>query len=236
MKYFIRLFVYIAVLFHATTVLALDIVAHVPEKTENALVLLHGWKQSGDKMQWLTDKLKSELPNTAFYYPTAVDRAPGSGYQWFVIPTLGEGLAKEELYNDLMIDALKNVKIVHDVIDYIHKTDKIPYEKIYVAGFSQGGLMAILTVLTSTKKLSKAISFSGVPLKLTPELRSYISGNYPDILIIQGDSDRVIPHNSISLTQKCLNILNIPYKTRIIPRMAHHINSEALQYAIDFLK
>lgn len=236
MKRFLKLFVFAIVLFHYTTAYALEVIGHVPEKIDNALIMLHGWKQSGDRMQWLTDKLKKDMPNTAFYYPTAPDRAPGGGYQWFIIPTLGEELAKEELYEDMMSDALRNVQTIHEIIEHIHKSDNIPYEKIYVGGFSQGGLMAVLTVLTTNENLPKAISFSGVPLKITSDLRAKISGNYPNILIIQGDNDRVIPYNSYSITERSLNILNIPYKTRMIPRMAHHINTKALQYAIDFIK
>lgn len=236
MKRFLKLFIFTIVLFHSTISHALDVVGHVPQKADSALVLLHGWKQNGEKMQWLTDRLKTSLPNTAFYYPTAPDRAPGGGYQWFVIPTLGDGLAKDELYEDMLSDALKNVQTVHEVIELIHKSDNIPYEKIYVGGFSQGGLMALLTVLTTDKNLPKAISFSGVPLKITSELRRHISGNYPNVLIIQGDNDRVIPHNSYSITERTLNVLNIPYKTRIIPRMAHHINNKAIEHAIHFIK
>ena len=212
-----------------------EIVAHIPDNPQSALIIMHGYGGGAHTLSWMTNKLKDDLPDTAFYYPTAPDNAPMGGYQWFVIPHMGEQIADMEMYKQMMKDALKNVSVIHRLIDDIHNSQNIPYDKIYVSGFSQGGLMAVLTGLTNKHQLTKVISFSGVPVLLTPDFTPKNIVAAPDILLIQGDNDKVIPKDSLKMSAETLvSIGNEPY-IRVIKGMNHSINSRAGQYLIDFI-
>ncbi len=213
-----------------------ETLSYVPENPEKALIIIHGYGQSGDKLQWMTNRLKKDLENTAFYYPTAPDRAPHQGYQWFVIPVFGAEMADIKMYERMLNDAVDNVVVLHDLVDEIHNDLKIPYENIDVAGFSQGGLMALLTGLTNPNHIGRVVSLSGVPLLLTEDFTEDMIISEPDILLIQGDNDRVIPINSIYMTKQTLEGLGFQPEDETIRGMGHEINPVAQQKMIEFLR
>ena len=214
---------------------AAETLSYIPENPEYALVMIHGYGQSGARMKGMEHQLKKVLPNTALYFPTAPDNGPWGGYQWFNIPLAAAEMADKAMYEKMMKDALKNVKHLHNLIDDIHQTEGIPYDNISVAGFSQGGLMALLTGLTNPHGLHKAVSFSGVPLLLTKDLTARKIVSAPQILIIQGDNDTVIPADSFKMTTETLNALNIPSELQLIRGMAHQISDAALKRFADFM-
>ena len=212
-----------------------EMVAHIPEHPTSALIIMHGLGGDAYSLSWMTKKLKDNLPDTAFYYPEAPDVGPFGGYQWFVIPHLGERIADIEMYNEMMKDALKNVQLIHRLIDEIHQSQNIPYDKIYVSGFSQGGLMAVLTGLTNPHNISKVISFSGVPILFTPDFKPNQIITAPDILLIQGNKDTVIPKDSLKMSATTLVSVGIEPYIRVIQGMSHSINAQAGQYLVDFI-
>ncbi len=213
-----------------------ETLSYIPENPKKALIIIHGYGQSGDKLQWMTNRLKNELKDTAFYYPTAPDRAPHRGYQWFVIPVFGAEMADIKMYERMLNDAADNVVVLHDLVDEIHNDLQIPYENIDVAGFSQGGLMALLTGLTNPNHIGRVVSLSGVPLLLTEDFGEDMIVSEPDILLIQGDNDQVIPINSIFMTQQTLEGLGFQPQAETIRRMGHEINPRAQQKMIEFLQ
>ena len=219
-----------------TNAVAAETLSYIPENPEKALIIIHGYGQSGDKLQWMTNRLKNELKDTAFYYPTAPDRAPHRGYQWFVIPVFGAEMADMKMYERMLNDAVDNVVVLHDLVDEIHNDLQIPYENIDVAGFSQGGLMALLTGLTNPNHIGRVVSLSGVPLLLTEDFGEDMIVSEPDILLIQGDNDQVIPINSIFMTNQTLEGLGFQPQAETIRGMGHEINPQAQQKMIEFLQ
>ncbi len=213
-----------------------EVHAYIPENPETALVMIHGYGQDGSRMQWMTARLQKELPNMAVYYPTAPDLAPHHGYQWFVLPGFGAEMSEQKLYNRMLTDALRNVAVINDIIDEIHTTQGIPYEDISVAGFSQGGLMALLTGMTNPNHIGKVVSFSGVPLLPAKSFSSDIVISEPEILLVEGTNDRVLPAGSLNMTEETLKALGINPETYIIKNMGHQVNSQAMQKMINFLQ
>lgn len=210
--------------------------SYVPKNPTQALIVIHGYGQKGSSMGWMTENFRKSIPDMAVFYPTAPKRGPYGGYQWFAVPKMGEQIKDKELYDGMMKDALKNVQTLHDLVDEIHNKHQIPYQKIYVSGFSQGGLMALLTALTSPRDISIAISFSGVPLLFTPDFTAASVKNIPNILIMQGTNDWVIPKDSLRMTRETLTELNIEPTMSLIPDMSHQISWKALKAAMDFIQ
>lgn len=218
------------------TAQAAETLSYIPENPEYALIMIHGYGQSGARMKGMENDLKSILPDTALYFPTAPDNGPWGGYQWFPIPKMGVEMSEKALYDKMMKGALKNVSSIHDLIDDIHQTQGIPYENISVAGFSQGGLMALLAGLTNPHGLYKVVSFSGVPLLFTKDFTAENVASAPQILVIQGDRDMVIPAESFQMTVDTLTSLENKPELQIIRNMAHEINANALKQFKDFME
>lgn len=236
MRYILKITFFIIMMLYSSISYALDVVSHVPENPSKAILMMHGLGGNARSVSWLTKKLEKDFPDMAFFYPTAPDKASNGGFQWFEIPTLGEALSEEKIYDIIMQTALLNVGKLHDLIEHIHQKTQIEYDNIYIAGFSQGGFMAILTAITNNKRIGKVVSFSGVPILLTKDFKQSDVKSKPEILVIQGDKDYVIPNNSYRLTQDTLNILNMAPNTKVIKNLGHSINDEAIKSAIEFLK
>ena len=219
-----------------TNLSSAETVSYIPENPEKALIIIHGYGQDGSKMQWMTDILQKELPDTAFYYPTAPNKAPYHGYQWFVIPAFGAEMSEMKLNSRMLADAVDNVVVLHDLIDEIHNTQGISYEKIDISGFSQGGLMAVLAGLTNSNHIGRVVSLSGVPLVLTKHFDADMIASRPDILLVQGTNDNVIPSDSIVLTQKTLETLGLKPEIVEIRGMGHQITPLAIKWLIEFIQ
>jgi len=215
---------------------ALDVEKYVPEKTQNALIVIHGFGQDGKHMAAMGEQLKSFLPYTAFYFPTAPQAAPHHGFQWFDIPVWGLEAYDMKTYEIMLSGAVENIAGLHKLIEAVHNEEGIPYRNINVAGFSQGGLMAVLSVLTYPSQLGKAVSFSGVPFIVTPKFDKSSAVAKPDILLIQGDADKVVPTDAPEMTKKSLESFGITPKVEHIRGMGHQISNEALQKMLDFLR
>ena len=235
MKKILKFIVLICAIIYSLPSFALNYISHIPDNPKQALIMIHGWRQNGDSMQWMTEALKKDFPDMAFYYPTAPDNAPGGGYEWFVIPIIGADMSDIKYYEIMMSSALNNISKIHSLIEEIHKTQAIEYKDIHIAGFSQGGFMSILSGITSNKTVGKVISFSGVPILFTHDFKSNGIRSIPDILIIQGDNDKVIPADSYALTDKTLRSVNINADVKIIKNMPHTIDDMALEIAKEFL-
>ena len=236
MNKFIRYVFFVIILLFHTPAYSLEIISHIPNNPNSAFIMIHGWRQDGNSMTWLTKTLSKEFPNMAIYYPTAPDNAPNSGYEWFIIPTLGEKMATMDMYEKMMSSALNNVDKLHELIDDIHNSMGIDYENIHIGGFSQGGFMSILVSLTNDEQIGKVISFSGVPILFTKDFTPNDIVSAPNILIIQGTGDHVIPQYSYNLTDKTLRSIDIIPTLKIIKNMPHTINNKALSHSIEFLK
>lgn len=209
---------------------------HVNGKAENAIVFLHGYTQSGRRMQEISEHIKGLFPNTVFYFPNGPERAPFGEYQWFGVPLLSIESIDEKSYAGMMSGAMDNVELILDLIDDIHAKQKISYEKISVVGFSQGAMMAVLTGLMSEKPLKKVVSLSGIPVLFTPDFQRGMIKNKPQVLLIQGTDDRVIPPESLYLTSQTLNEAEIKYKADEIRGMGHMINEEVMNKTSDFIR
>lgn len=233
------LFVLIVLLvgfFNLKTGRALDVEKYVPEKAQNALIVIHGFGQDGRQMASFAEQLKPLLPDTALYFPTAPQTAPHHGYQWFEIPAWGLEAYDIKNYGIMLSSAVENVGGLHRLIDDIHKEQGIPYKNISVSGFSQGGLMTVLTVLSYPQPLGKAVSLSGVPFVLTPDFDRDMVTAKPDILLIQGDADQVVPTDGPEMTKKSLATFGITPQVEYIRGMGHRIDGAALEKMVNFLR
>lgn len=235
-KLFTAVLAAFVLLLQAGVCLALDVISHIPENPQKALIMIHGYGQSGERMQGLAATLKETMPDTALYFPTAPDSAPFGGYLWFVLPVMGADMITMDKYKIMLKSAVENVDDLHDLIDDIHEDLGLPYDYIDIAGFSQGGLMAVLAAITSHNQIGRAVSLSGVPLIFTEDFAAGDVEAKPDIMLIQGLADDVVPPESIDMTQKTLQSVGVEPQLVKIPGLRHRVTPQVLEYLAEFLE
>ena len=122
---------------------------------KHAIILLHGYGGDGKDISMLSLNWKRHMPNTIFICPNGHETCSinPSGFQWF-------DLTKDdpEYILEQSINAENKIqKFIHEIKQEFNLTN----DKICLSGFSQGCMMSINVGLTSEKKFSCIVGFSG---------------------------------------------------------------------------
>ena len=168
------------------------------------------------------------MKNTVFLCPDAheiCDINP-AGFQWFDLNTDDP----EYILNESKKAESKILKYIEEIkFEY-----KLQNSNICISGFSQGCMMAINIALTAKERFNSVVGFSGKIINKTDLLKRMISK--PNILMIHGDSDTVVPPNNLLEAKDFLYRNKIEVETLIIKNCDHHIPIEASSAALNFIK
>ena len=198
------------------------------DKIENVVILLHGYGGDGSDISMLSLNWKRFLKNTIFLCPNGHQKCTINpiGYQWF-------DLSKDdETY--ILSEAKKAENIIQKFIQEVIKEYNIPSSKIVLSGFSQGCMMAINLGLVSEEKFNCIVGFSGKIIDKND--LGQRKKNNPNILLVHGDADEVVPVSNLLEAKDILIRNNIDVNTQIIKNCGHHIPVEASSLALNYIK
>tara|TARA_B100000427_G_scaffold134037_1_gene111492 strand:+ start:253 stop:909 length:657 start_codon:yes stop_codon:yes gene_type:complete len=197
-------------------------------KTENAIILLHGYGGDGKDISTLTYNWKRFLPNTIFLCPDANQTCPinPNGFQWF-------DLSKEDP-EYIISEALKAEEVIHKFIDEVKEKYKLSNSKICLSGFSQGCMLSINVGLTSDKNFSCIVGFSGKIIN-KENLSKRISSK-TKTLLLHGELDMVVPPNNLLDAKDFFLRQKIEIETHMIKDCDHHIPIKASSIALNYIK
>ncbi len=210
---------------------SLDTTTIFPEKGQeikNAIILLHGYGGDGNDISILSLNWKRFLPNTIFLCPNGHEKCKinPTGYQWFDLSI--------DDPNYILEESLKAEVKINFYIEEIKKEFKLNNSKICLLGFSQGCMMSINISLTSKENFNCIVGFSGKIIdkeNLLNRIRSK-----PNIFLIHGDQDTIVPVNFLLEAKDFLMRNNIKTTTKIIKNCEHNIPVEASSAALNFIK
>ena len=151
---------------------------------KNAIILLHGYGGDGNDISNLSLNWKRHLPNTVFICPDGHEQCVvnPSGYQWF-------DLSKDDP-SYIVEQSIKAENIINKFIDEIKLEFKLSNREICLSGFSQGCMMSLNVGLTSEKRFSCIVGFSGKIIDQN-NLKNRIR-NQTETLLIHGDTDQIV--------------------------------------------
>ncbi|GFT39977.1 phospholipase [Nephila pilipes] len=169
-----------------------------------------------------------KIAQTAFHILSAQCRLKRYGDGISVVPA--EDRSEEALYN-----GVKNAtSIVNHFIDTKLKELNLKDTQLSLVGFSQGAMLAIHTALTRSQSCASVVAYSGrflSPSKTAPEIKSK-----PNICVIHGDADDVVPFSSLDLAVKALKENGVNVEGRPIHGLGHIINEEVIKLGVEFIK
>lgn len=208
-----------------------------PSSTHTATVIfLHGLGDSGHGWAPVMRLLSKSLPFIKFILPHAPQQPVtlNGGMRmpsWYDIYSLDEGEGRED-EDGLM----KSRKDVNDLIDAEIKGG-IPESRIVLGGFSQGGVVSILTALTASYRLAGLISLSAyLPLRKSFTTHMNHSSKSLPIFMGHGTADYVVQYKwgkDSHAWMKEAGCTNVTFKS--YENMQHSCNDLEIEDVREFL-
>ncbi len=199
-------------------------------KPDNAIILLHGVGADGENLIGLADFMLKDFPDTVFIAPNGpfgYDMAPpGYGYQWFSLA---------DRRPEVLLAGLQTVApIVDKFIDEVMEEYNLPANKIALIGFSQGTMTSLYVAPRRAEKLAAVVGYSGA--LLAPERLKTEVKTHPDICLIHGEIDDVVPAQATLNAQPVLHENGFHAEIHLRPNLPHSIDPEGIAIATKFLK
>ena len=188
------------------------------------VVLLHGYGADGDDLIGLASHWQQLLPGAAFVAPHAPTRVPGapSGFQWFPISRIDP----HETQNGVAMAAPGVTQFLDDELARLN----LASDRLALAGFSQGAMLALHLGLNRAVAPAAIVGFSGLLASPPPA-----NGHKPPILLTHGGADQVIPVSALFAAASALGAAGLPLQWHMAPDMGHGIDPEGLELAGIFL-
>lgn len=197
------------------------------------VIFLHGYGSNGENLISLAREFEYVLPDAHYISPNAIEPWEGGfpdSYQWF---SLYRGIDRKAL-----IEIAHNIKdankILNDFINAQLQRFNLKAKNLFIAGFSQGGMMAIYQGLAMKEKLAGIISFSG--RIVLPEMVGDVSNSKPEICLIHGEKDSVLPFECFIEAKNILTEQEVVHESHSFANLDHTIDIHGIGVAQAFIK
>lgn len=203
--------------------LSLPYLAKVPVSAHAIpmVVLLHGYGSNEADLFDLKDVFPAAFAVIAVRAPQA---AGNGGYQWYPL---------QQVQGRREADTKQLAAITGQLCHFIRqlcRKYKIDPERVYVMGFSQGGIMSYQLGLRNPELVRGIGIWSG---RLLPESRQQLSTDPAlkrlKVFIAHGTSDQVIPFSEAAAARDFLLQQGIVPEYHVYTGMQHQINGQELQ-------
>ena len=191
---------------------------HEPAQATATVILMHGRGTTPDDLaplaHRLPDGVSAILPQAPFPFPPDMP----FGRAWYGMPPGHEEALRE------------SAGYVKELLDEVTGKDPVRAQRVVLAGFSQGGVMALEVGLTYAPRLAGVVCMSGY-LFSTPS--SPVSA--PPVCISHGRDDDVVGIQRARDSRRQLEALGIEpeYEEFDIP---HTISEESWTYVTHFIE
>lgn len=187
------------------------------------MMLLHGWGADGNDLADLARPYSIRFPGMAFFVPNGPDpcKMNSAGREWFDI---------EDRVNGPDYAA----PIIKTAIAALLSASNVTESALVLAGFSQGGMMALHCGLRLQPAPAAIISFSGALLRYE-DLSSMRDTSYPPVQLVHGSDDQVVPCVLMNEAVKRLQPLGVAVESVERTGLGHGIDPDGLTASITFL-
>lgn len=219
-----------------------------PDKHSATVVLMHGLGDTASGWETTAEMLADQMPHVKFILPTAPTRPitlnmgmsmPG----WYDIKTLGSGDANADASNDKLHDPCDGIdssrETVHSILEAENAEAGVPWDRMILAGFSQGGALALYTglQLPVERRLAGLVVMSGYVANHTNVRVTQGLQDLP-ILHCHGKDDPLVRYDYAALGKQMLAKQGISssYVLKSYDRLEHSINNDVLRDVWAFLQ
>jgi phospholipase/carboxylesterase len=198
------------------------------EKPRSAVILCHGYGGDGKDISILANYWRAHLPNTIFICPDAPEKCAASptGFQWF---DLIDQTPEQVLSKSLVAESKLN-----KLIDEVKDNNNLLAKQIVIGGFSQGCMISLQTGIKRKDTINSIIGYSGRIIDTEHLNKNIISR--PNIILMHGDIDQIVPVNSLLEAKDFFNKNNYKVESKIFKNCEHRIPTEGSSLGLQFIK
>jgi len=195
---------------------------------KNAVILCHGYGGDGKDISIVANYWKNFLSDTLFVCPDApeVCKVNPKGFQWFDL--------MDQTEDEILSKSLIAESALNKFIEEVKEENKLKVEEIALVGFSQGCMISLQTALKRKDQVKCLIGYSGKILN--PNHLSKNIFSRPEIYLMHGDKDQVVPVGHILEAKEFFSKQNYKINTKIFKNCEHRIPTEGLSIGLEFLK
>ena len=198
-----------------------------PEQAQYSVIWLHGLGADGHDFEPIVPDLNfTHKPKTRFIFPHAPQRPVtcNNGFvmpAWYDIFEIGAGARQDE-------DGLReSAQQISELIEREHQFG-VEYQRICLAGFSQGGAVALYTGLRYQHRLAGIMGLSTyLPVHGATQTEANSANQQTPIFLAHGDYDQVVPLELGSLSKDYLVNQGYTVSWQTYP-MAHSLMPEEI--------
>jgi phospholipase/carboxylesterase len=198
------------------------------EKPKSAVILCHGYGGDGKDISILANYWRAHLPNTIFICPDAPEKCAASptGFHWF---DLMDQTPEQILSKSLVAESKLN-----KLIDEVKEKNNLLANQIIIGGFSQGCMISLQTGVKRKDTINSIIGYSGRIIDTEHLSKNIVSK--PNILLMHGDNDQIVPINSLLEAKDFFNKNNYKIDSQIFKNCEHRIPTEGSSLGLQFIK
>ena len=198
------------------------------EKPKNAVILCHGYGGDGKDISLLAAYWRAYLSDTIFICPDAPEKcaANPSGFQWFDL--------MDQSSDQILSKSLVAERKLNQLIDEVKIQNNLLANQIIIGGFSQGCMISLQTGIKRKDTVNSIIGYSGRIID-TEHLSKNIASK-PNIILMHGDIDQVVPVSSLLEAKNFFKINNYKIESKIFNNCEHRIPTEGSSLGLQFIK
>ncbi len=193
---------------------------------QQLVVFLHGYGANGADLIDLGEYWSDLLPDAEFISPNAPQRCEVNpmGFQWF-------GIKDFSPFN-IRAGLDQAQPILTNYLTQLLTERQLSPSQLVLIGFSQGTMLALNT-LFSISGIRGVIGYSGA---FYPPPAQLIAEPHPEVLLIHGDADMVVPYAAFTEALRQLSLFKIQAKSLTCPGLGHGIDTSGLKMGGEFLQ
>ena len=197
-----------------------DAAGKAGSKADCLVVGCHGVDSDGSQMERMVQAWAPALPHAAFLAPDGPEPFDwGTGRrQWFSL--------RDRTPTMLDAGAARAAPLLEAAIAAELERLDIPRDRVALAGFSQGAMMALHAGLRRPGTAA-ILAYSGALLD-SPMLPQALAGR-PPVLLVHGESDSVVPFARGPEAAATLVRLGLPVETCWRPGLEHSVDAVGLE-------
>jgi len=196
------------------------------KKHAGTIIFLHGLGETGENWKPVLAKMVKPYVKVICLNAKKIPLTLNKGFPtaaWFDLKSLDENKVEDETSIMRAFDKL------HDIIDEEISSSKVSSNKTVLAGFSQGGALAMYAALTYHKKLAGVFVMSSWPIIRHTMPDAIVNNDKIPMLHCHGTEDPVIYYKWGTILADFLKSINPKFEHKSYEGLMHAVNDKELE-------